>query len=178
MQHTEIVSSSKGSYQQPAFRIGLLCACPTPRLHECVTKIVKPLLFRYEPFAVVMRRENQHSSKTASRLRISMGTIRREANRCGAEFRLLKTKIRKRFFVQRQCDTKYQIAQLIAELFEELWWRVQPQRRAWHSESYHAAIFDAVATGLAAFADEFNSDTVQGIDSNDRVFSPAPPKMV
>jgi hypothetical protein len=38
-------------------------------------------------------------------------------------------------------------------------------------------IFDAVATGLAAFADEFNSDTVQEFDSNGRVFSSAPPKM-
>ena len=89
----------------------------------------------------------------------------------------MKTKVRKRFFVRFRCDTKHQIAQLIAELFEELSWRVQPQRRAWHSESYHAVMFVAVATGLAAFADEFNSDTVQGVDSNGRVFSPAPPTM-
>ena len=111
------------------------CSCPTPGLRECVAKIVKPLLFHYEPVAVVMRRENQCSSKTASRLRVSMGAIRREASRCGVECRLLKTKVRKRFFVRFRCDTKHQIAQLIAELFEELSWRVQPQRRAWHSES-------------------------------------------
>jgi hypothetical protein len=153
------------------------CSCPTPGLRECVAKIVKPLLFHYDPVAVVMRRENQYSSKTASRLRVSMGAIRREANRCGIEFRFLKTKARKRFFVQFRCETKYQIAQLIAELFEELAWRVQPRRRAWHSESYHAVIFDATATGLADFADEFNSDTVQEVDSSERVFSSAPPKM-
>src|ERR1039458_4917474 len=131
------------------------CSCPTRRLDEVVAKRVRPLLFRYTPFAVVMRRENQYLSQTATRLRIAMGAIKREAHRCGVEVRLLKTKPRKHFFDQLRYRTKHQVAQLIADLFEELSWRAQPQRKAWHSESYHTVIFDAVATGLAAFADEF-----------------------
>ena len=45
-------------------------------------------------------------------------------------------------FVQVGCDAKYQVAQLIAELFKEISWRAQPRRKAWHSESYHTVIFD------------------------------------
>ena len=60
---------------------------------------------------------------------------------------------------------KHQIAQLIADLFEELSWNAQPQRKAWHSESYHPVIFDAVATGPVAFGDEFNSDSVEELIS-------------
>src|ERR1039458_10291005 len=113
------------------------CSCPTPRLHEVVAKRVRPLLVRYRPFAVVMRRENQYFSQTATRLRTSVGAIRREAHRCGVEIRLVKTKPRKHFFVQLGRDAKHQVAPLIADLFEELSLMVQPERKAWHSESYH-----------------------------------------
>ncbi len=139
------------------------CLHPTRRLHEVVTKRVRPLLFRYRPFAVVMRRDNHYSSQTTARLRISAGAIKREARRCGVKFRLLRTKTRKHFFAQFRCDTKHQVAQLIANLFEELSWMVAPKRKPWHSESYHAVIFDAVATGLVAFAAEFNPDAVRAL---------------
>jgi hypothetical protein len=103
-----------------------------------------------------MRSENQYSSQTAARHRVSVVAITQEARRCGVEFRLLKTEMRKRFFVQRGYDTKYQVAEMIGELFKELSWKAQPQRKAWHSESYHTIIFDAVATGLASFAEGVN----------------------
>jgi hypothetical protein len=134
---------------------------PTRTLHEVVAKRVRPLLFHYRPFAVVMRRESQYSSKTAVRLRVSVSAIRREANRSGVEIRLVKAKTRNQFFVQLRCERKHQVAQLVGDLFEELSWSVQPQRKAWHSESYHTVIFDAAATGLVAFSDELNPDTVR-----------------
>ncbi len=52
----------------------------------------------------------------------------KEAHRCGVEFRLLRTKSMKHFFVQVGCDAKYQVAQLIAELFKEISWRARPKR--------------------------------------------------
>ncbi len=145
-------------------------AYPTCRLREVVAKRVRPLLFRYGPSAVVMRRDNHYSSQSPARLRISVGTIRKEANRCGVEFRLLRTKSRKHFFVQVGCATKYQVAQLIAKLFKEISWRAQPKRKAWHSESYHTVIFDAAATGLVSFATEFNPDAVRELIANTESF--------
>jgi hypothetical protein len=142
------------------------CSQPTRHLHEVVTKRVRPLFVRYRPFAVVMRCDNHYSSQTPTRLRISVGAIRKEAHRCGVEFRLLRTKSRKRSLVKIGCGTKHQAARLIAELFEELSCRVQPERKAWHSEGYHTVIFDAAATGLVAFADEFNPDGVRELIAN------------
>jgi hypothetical protein len=148
----------------------LNCSHPTRRLHEIVAKRVKPLLFRYRPLAVVMRCDNHYSTQNPVRLRISVGAIRKEAHRSGVEFRLLTTKSRKHFFVQVGCDAKHQVAQLIAELFEELSRRGQPKRKAWHSESYHTVIFDAAATGLASFAEEFNPDAVRELIANTESF--------
>ena len=145
-------------------------AHPTRRLREVVAKRVRPLLFRYGPSAVVMRRDNHYSSQNPARLRISLGAIRKEANRCAVEFRLLRTKSRKHFFVQVGCDAKHQVAQLIAELFEEISWMAQPKRKAWHSESYHTVIFDAAATGLVSFAAEFNPDAVRELIANTESF--------
>jgi hypothetical protein len=133
---------------------------PTQRLHEVVAKRIKPLLFRYSPSAIVMRRDNHYALQHPARLRIATDAIRKEGNRCGIEFRLLKTKSRNNFFVQVGCDAKHQVAQLIAKQFNELSPMLQPQRRPWHSESYHTVIFDAVATGLCALADEFTPDEV------------------
>ncbi len=151
------------------------CSHPTRRLHEVVAKRVRSLLFRYRPFAVAMRSDNHYSSQTTARLRISVGAIRREANRCGVKLRLLKTKPREHFFVQLRCGTKHQVAQLMAALFEELSWRVPPKRKPWHSESYHTVIFDAAATGLVAFAEEFNPDAVRELIATTEPFR-RPPK--
>jgi hypothetical protein len=137
------------------------CAESTGRLGEVVAKRVRPLLFRYRPLAVVMRGDNHYSSRSPARLRVSVRSIKKEARLCEVEFRLVKTKSRKCFFVQVGCSAKHQVVQLIAQLFEEIYWRAQPPRKAWHSESYHTVIFDAAATGLVAFADEFAPDGVK-----------------
>jgi hypothetical protein len=150
------------------------CAEPTSRLRKVVAKRVRPLLFRYRPLAVVMRGDNHYSSRSPARLRVSARSIRKEAHLAEVEFRLVKTKSRKRFLVQLGCIAKHQVVQLIARLFEEIYWRAQPQRKAWHSESYHTVIFDAAATGLVAFADEFDPNGVKELLV--RVFSSAPPK--
>jgi hypothetical protein len=137
------------------------CTEPTSRLCEVVARRVRPLLLRYQPLAVVMRRDNHYSLQSPSRLRASIRAIKKEARRCEVEFRLLRTKSRKRFFVQFGRSAKHQIAALTAQLFEEIYWRAQPERKAWHSESYHTVIFDAAATGLVAFADEFDPDAMK-----------------
>jgi hypothetical protein len=136
------------------------CSHPTRELPEVVAKRVRPLLVRYEPIALAVRNENQYSSQTAVRLRASITSIRKEATQCGVEFQLLKTRTRKHFLVQRGYCTKYQVAEMIGKSFEEFSWKVQPQRKAWHSESYHTIIFDAVATGLVVLAEKFDSMTI------------------
>jgi hypothetical protein len=147
---------------------------PTQRLHEVVARRMRPLLLRYRPHAVVMRRDNHYSSQKPARLRIATDAIRKEAERCGIEFRLMRTKSRKKFFVQVGCDSKHQVAQLIAELFREIAWRAQSRRKAWHSESYHTVIFDAVATGLVAFADEFDPGALRDLVATKNPFAGLP----
>jgi hypothetical protein len=137
------------------------CSHPTRDLHEVVTKIVRSLFHRYRPCAVVMRRPGSFSSKNRMRFRISAGAIKRESDRHGVQFRFLKTKPRKQFFVQLRCRTKHEVEQLISDLFEELSWNVPSKRKPWHSESYSTVMFDAAATGLFAFADEFSPDGVR-----------------
>jgi hypothetical protein len=137
------------------------CASPTTGLPVVVAKRVRPLLLRYRPFAVVMRYDNQHSLRTAERIRTSIDAISREAHRHGVEIRLVKTKSRNQFFIQLRRNAKHQVATLIADLFEELSLMVRPERKAWHSESYHTVIFDAAATGLVAFANDFYPDGVR-----------------
>jgi hypothetical protein len=90
---------------------------------------MKPLLFRYSPYAVVMRRDNHDALRNPARLRIATDAIRKEANRCGIQFRLLDTRSRKKFFVRVGCDAKHQVAQLIAVLFKEIGWTAQPNVR-------------------------------------------------
>lgn len=150
------------------------CQSPTHALGEVVAKKVRPLLLRYGPFSVVMRRENQYLSQTAKRIRISIGAISREARQCGIKIRLLKSKSRRHFFAQFRYGAKHRVAELIADLFEELSWNVQPQRKAWHSEGYHTVIFDAVATGLVAFGDELNSESVQELIATTESFRRLP----
>lgn len=153
------------------------CSQPTQRLHEVVAKMMGPLLSHYNPYAVVMRSDNHYSSQNPERLRIATNAIRKEASRCGIELRLLGTKSRKKFFVQVGCNAKHQVAQLIAELFEEIAWRAQPERKAWHSESYHTIIFDAAATGLVAFAEEFDPNAAGDLIATTGSFRRLPQNM-
>ena len=150
------------------------CQSPTRVLDKVVAKKVRPLLSHYRPFAVVMRRENQYVSQTAKRFRISVNAIRKEAHRSGVETRLLKKKSIKRFSDQLQYGAKHQVAEVIAGLFEELSWKAQPQRKAWHSESYHTVIFDAVVTALVIFGDEFNSEGVEELIAKTKSFRRLP----
>jgi len=53
------------------------CAEPTSHLRSVVERRVRPLLFRYRPLAVVMRRDNHYSLQSPSRLRVSIRAIKR-----------------------------------------------------------------------------------------------------
>jgi hypothetical protein len=121
-----------------------------------------------------MRRENQHSSQNTGRIRTSIGAIRKEAYRCGVEVRVVATKSRNHFYAQLGRGPKHEVAPLVAELFAEFSSMVQPQRKAWHSENYHAVILDAAATGIVAFAAEFNPDGVRELIANTKSFRRPP----
>jgi hypothetical protein len=47
------------------------------------------------------------------------------------------------------CETRDEIAAVLARLFLDLHWRLPPKRRAWQSEHPRMAMFDAIALGLA-----------------------------
>jgi len=57
-------------------------------------------------------------------------------------------------FLRLGCETRYQTATSLSQIFPELSPRLPPKRRLWESEHSSMAIFDAVALGLAYWQHE------------------------
>jgi len=77
------------------------------------------------------------------------------------------------FFSEHDAKTKYKMATALSEWFEELSWKLPPERRVWQSERYSMVIFDAVGTAMAFMASEseegndFASGTFDGPSSGE-----------
>ena len=109
------------------------------------------LLELYVPTTVVLRRRDIRAPETRRVFAAAVRTIRAESRRLSIEVLSLNTLDIRHFFAEHGCATKHQIASLIAKRFDELSWKLPPKRKAWESENYNAAIFDAVATALLFF---------------------------
>lgn len=102
------------------------------------------LLDLHVPAVIVIRRRprSKHSLTGASILR----SIKRGAQRRSIRVLSLDAHKIRAFFKQRGCRSKHKTAELLAEWFPELAWRVPPKRKLWQSEPYNTLLFDAVAT--------------------------------
>ena len=125
--------------------------CPKQRARRAVEKRIIPLLESHMPSALVIRRVHIHSPKTARKMRRIIKTIRKEARRRSISVNVLSAAVVKKFFARSGLQTKYEIASTLAEWFEELAWNLPNRKKAWQSERFSMAIFDAVATGVAFF---------------------------
>jgi hypothetical protein len=98
-------------------------------------------------------RQIRDSSSQAKKTRgLVMRTIRAEPTPRLTEVQMLSTRAVRRFFVEYGCETKHQIASVLAEWFEDLAWKLPPKRRPWEGEHHNSVIFDAVAVGVTFFA--------------------------
>ena len=114
-----------------------------------VTKRICVLLDLYAPSVLVMRRRDSSSRKARKVILSAVQAIRTEARSRSVKLQSVDTREIRCFFAEHGCTTKHQIASLLAEWFEELSWKMPPERKAWQSEAYIMLIFDAAATGVA-----------------------------
>jgi hypothetical protein len=115
---------------------------------------ISTLLKLYAPTALVMRRRESLSRNARKETLSAARMITVEARKCSVKtLRISPLEVR-RFFSAHGCRTKHQIGSLIATWFEELSFKLPPARKPWQPEAHAAAVFDAVATGIAYFSRE------------------------
>ncbi|MBZ5603885.1 MAG: hypothetical protein LAO79_16425 [Acidobacteriia bacterium] len=112
-------------------------------------KIFQNLLQAHAPSTVVMRDVRRARHASSQKARRILAIIRAELEVLGIPLIVLEPKRVAAYFAGTAKRTKWNIAQLIASLFEELRLRVPENRKPWVREAYFMAMFDAVATGLA-----------------------------
>ena len=117
---------------------------------QCLAK-VECLIVHYQPALIILQDLSAKDSRRSARIRtLSLAIIEMVVARRLKVALVSGTQINQMFFGKIQ-GTKYARAQIIAKRFpEELGFRLPPKRRAWMSEDYRMAIFDAVALGLVA----------------------------
>jgi hypothetical protein len=67
----------------------------------------------------------------------------------GVQLIIASPAVIRRHFNRFNAGTKYQIAQVVAETFPDLAWKLPPKRRAWQHEAARMSIFDAAAALIA-----------------------------
>jgi hypothetical protein len=109
---------------------------------------VATLLDLYSPAVMVIRR--RRTSKTPRRLiNATVARLAAEARRRSISCRFVTVKEVRHFFARYDRTTKHAIASRLAEWFPDLAWKLPRKRRAWESERYNMAVFDAAATAVA-----------------------------
>jgi len=58
------------------------------------------------------------------------------------------------FFSRETRVNKHDIAEMVADRFPELSWRLPPRRKPWQSEPMRQSIFDAASLGVFYFAQQ------------------------
>lgn len=130
---------------------------------ESALKTFRFLLQFYAPAVIAARQTRRVPSQSSDAAKSAIHKLRVEAKRHSVRFEIVNRRQMRRYFLDRNCRNKYQIAQLIIHDFPELK-RIAPrQRRPWDPESYSAAIFDAIATAVVhegrLLSDLSDSDT-------------------
>ena len=107
----------------------------------------KLLILQYQPDVLAL--EDLTDSKRGDRVRaLVQGLIDLGKQHKVAVKQFSREQINKAFFEKGE-GTKHELAELMVKEFpEELGFRLPPKRRAWTSEDYRMALFDAVALGL------------------------------
>ena len=115
---------------------------------------IRSLLDLYAPCTIVLRRRSSSSRHTREKLLSVVCTIRTIARSRSTQLHVLDSRKVKSFFSEHRCTTKHEIASLIANWFEQLSWRLPPNRKVWQKEAYFMPIFDAAATGVVFFDEQ------------------------
>lgn len=125
--------------------------CQRPDAPECLSLRFHRILIQHSPAIVIVnsgKRTQRPLSQNDARSAIARA-LRRVCKTLRVDLvELNSTAIQAHFAVQ-NARTKYEIACAVATFLPELAWKLPPQRKAWESEHYRMAIFDAAALALA-----------------------------
>lgn len=108
------------------------------------------LLRLYGPLTVVTRTTRRAASRSSKNAAKALRRMRDKATRSAIRFVVVARRNIQDFFRERGCRNKHEIAGMVAERFSQLKRRVPKPRKAWEPESATTAIFDALATLMAA----------------------------
>lgn len=106
------------------------------------------LLKIYVPSVVIARSARTAKHESSKRALTFLRTIDRELTARAVPFVVLPRAEVDKFFAERGCGNKSEIASLIAERFIEFKTRKPRPRKPWDPEARIAPVFDAIATAL------------------------------
>jgi hypothetical protein len=112
-----------------------------------VRKRVQPLFLRFVPSVVVVKELT--ASQKGSRIETVISVFRQQTAEQLIEIVVLRAWEIQNLFSQPGRHTRHAVAARIALLYPELTWKLPSTRKAWESEPYNLAIFDALALALA-----------------------------
>ncbi len=106
------------------------------------------LLNLYAPPVVIVRGIRNTEDNASKTTIVVLRRIKTELKRQSVRLVVVDRLNVQRFFAQYGCRAKHDVASLLADQFPELKWRVPRPRRAWDSEAYAVAVFDAIGTAV------------------------------
>ena len=115
---------------------------------------ISELISHYRPDCVVIEDTTNERSRRSDRVKELHRQIVSMAEKPRTKVTQLSRKQLQKFFSVHGVSTKHEVAELLAHRFpEDLASRLPPKRKAWMSQNYQMAVFDAVA--LCVVASEF-----------------------
>jgi hypothetical protein len=123
---------------------------------ECssLERRLKVLQSSFAPSVILARQIAERHRFTQSTIRRRSHSLRVFAKRVPITVHLINRSKLRSFFSGETKANKHDIAQMIANRFPELSWRLPPMRKPWQSEPTRQSIFDAASLGVFYFAQQ------------------------
>jgi hypothetical protein len=116
---------------------------------EMASKRLTVLLQSFAPATIVIKKERWDRAQTSPHIRSLVEVVARVASKQSVSISLIRHDDVRQTFRIMGCETRDEIAAVLARIFPELHWKIPPKRRPWQSEHPRMTMFDAVALGLA-----------------------------
>lgn len=128
-------------------------SCKRHDANECLSTRFRTILHKYSPSVVLMnsiRMGTRQVAPTSPRNELAKSLLG-VSGAYGTTVVTIAPAAVREYFLAHDAHTKYEIATAVARFLPELAWKLPPQRKAWESEHYRMAIFNAAAIALAHF---------------------------
>jgi hypothetical protein len=119
--------------------------------HSSLERRLKNLLSMFAPSTIVVRTAVERNRTTRRRIRLALHSLKVFAKRALITLFVIDESSLHGFFSKEAKVNKHDIAQMIADRFPELSWRLPPKRKPWQSEPTRQSIFDAASIGIFYF---------------------------